>query len=235
MKLKSKIALVITFIVGTMVLTSVCCMRRGIKARVEQSLKPETLVWSSDPSPVKKENLNNELVPPEPKKSERKFLRLVYKLEYQFSKTRYTTCYTGFDEGDPGHGKYANQKFADKLHLQERRIKYEHNTVALCPEDKIYHEQLIDIKGTWTHRWRVHVDGVHSDQRDSATDSGYFGVPRDRMKQSKRIDFLITTAGKYNSKEQRVRNWKSYNRKVDFWCWKVYRLFDDGLMVEVGE
>jgi hypothetical protein len=171
---------------------------------------------------------------PAPIPTKRKFVRYEYRLEYQFSKIRYTTCYTGFDKGDPGHGKYANQNFADKLHLYERRIKYEHNTVALCPEDKKQHEELIQMPdGAWTHKWRIHIDGVHQNEITEKTDSDYFGVPRDRMKQSGRIDFLITQAGKYNSLDQRVRNWKSLKRKIEYWKWKVYRLYDDGLMEEI--
>lgn len=184
--------------------------------------EPTVITHASKQIPDKADNSK-------PVPAQKKFVKYIWRLEYRFSRIRYTTCYTGYDKNDPGHGKYANQKYASKLHLYERRIRYEHNTVALCPEDKIYHQQLIQMSdGIWTHKWRVHIHGVHRDQICEATDSGYFGVPRDRMKQSGRIDYLITQAGKYKDMEQRVKNWKSMNRKVDFWEWTRYALYSDG-------
>jgi hypothetical protein len=176
-----------------------------------------------EPKPVKK-----------PVQSDKRIIRYIWRLTYRFSKNRYTTCYTGYDPLDPGHGKYANQRFADRLHLHERRIRYEHNTVALCPEDKQYHLELIQMPdGKWTHKWRIHIDGIHRKEIGESTISGYFAVPRDRMKQSGRIDYLITQAGKYKDMEQRVKNWKSINRKVEYWEWVRYAVYSDGTKKEV--
>jgi len=229
LKLKTHLVILSTLLISIMVLSSVCCMRNGTK---EPEPQPQVLEWD-EPEPIPEKAKEPE---PKPELIKRRFVRMVYKLEYSHSVIRYTTCYTGFDKGDPGHGKYANQRFADKLHLYERRIRYEHNTVALCPEDKQYHLALIEIPGKgWTHRYRVHIQGVHSDEISTHTDTKYFAVPRDRMKQKGRIDYLITQAGKFATKEQRVRNWKSINRKVDFWKWNIYKLYDDGLLEPIND
>jgi len=239
LKLKTRLVLVFTIVFAINVLSSICCMRQKF-GPVEPI--PEKLEWEEiqpvEALPKTETSSNNEALPKtetsSPKPVKRRFVRMVYKLEYSHSVIRYTTCYTGYDKNDPGHGKYANQRFADKLHLYERRIRYDHNTVALCPEDKQYHLALINIPGKgWTHKYRVHIHGVHTDEISTHTDSKYFAVPRDRMKQSGRIDYLITQAGKFETKEQRVKNWKSINRKVDFWKWNVYRLYDDGLLEPV--
>ena len=161
--------------------------------------------------------------------TEKVLLRYVTRLEYKFSTNLYNTCYTGYDPGDPGHGKYANQKYAAKLHLSERRIRRNHWSAALPPEYKQYHEQLFRLPdGRWTHKFRVHIKGVNKDVIGKETDSDYFCVPRDRMKQKGRIDFLITTAGNYMSRDQRVANWKSINRDVEFWEFNRYAIYSDG-------
>jgi len=194
----------------------------------DPEIDEESTVYPVEEPPViSEENI------PAPKKVD----RIEYRLEYRFSGTRYTTCYTGYDPGDPCTGNYANQKFAGRIHRHERFIRYEHNTVALNDQDKRYHNELIQLPdGSWTHKWRVHIDGVHKDYRDDTgvrtlsddTDTVEFAVPRDRFHKRGRIDYLITQAGRYASKEQRVRNWRSVKRECDFWEWTVYRVYSDG-------
>ena len=124
-----------------------------------------------------------------------------YRLEYVETINRKVTCYSKDDPGDPGHGKYANINFADKLYRSERHINSSHFTVALNYDDKEWHENLIQLSGgTWTHKYRFHVPGYNKEKKPdlnhypygdsflgddydfkSITDNTYFSIPRDRM------------------------------------------------------
>lgn len=139
-----------------------------------------------------------------------------YFLVKRFTKKLYVTCYSQHDGPIEKKGVYANQKYADKLHISERRIRRHHYTCALPPELKNYHENLIYLNGKWTHKYRVHISGYNNDDKDDI-DRGYWSVPRDRMLQRGRCDALITTAGKYATIQQRLKHWKSNIREVEFW------------------
>lgn len=141
----------------------------------------------------------------------------------------YATCYSQQDGTVEKMGKYANQKYATMLHKSERRIQRSHYTVAINPEMKKYHDEMIELSDGWTHKYRFHVPGYNSSlMEDGEYDSGYFSVPRDRMTQRGRIDCLITTAGQYATLEQRLKNWKSSNRQCEVWEIKKYIVYTDG-------
>ncbi|MFW6173001.1 MAG: hypothetical protein ACOC5T_04590 [Elusimicrobiota bacterium] len=176
----------------------------------------------------------------------RKIIRHEYGLRKVGVKKLYATCYSKYDGPTEMKGIYANQKFADRLHLRERRIQRHHFTVALNPEMDNYHRALIQLpNGTWTHKYRFHVPGYNPDKfpvvREetypktqkilSAVNHKYFSVPRDRMKWKGRIDVLFTTAGKYNSIEQRQRYWakkNTHNTSVEIWEIQKIAIYSDG-------
>lgn len=187
---------------------------------------------------------------------ERKIVRYEYRIEERFTKKLYATCYSQWDSPAEAKGIYANNKFDDFLHRQERRIQRHHYTVAINPEMKEYHEALIELPGgVWTHKYRVHVPGYNKplrptqdstyenaqylprDQRLlSVFNHGYFSVPRDRMKQRGRIDVLFTTAGNYATIKQRQGVWARKNTHewpCTFYEITKWAVYDSGPPVKV--
>lgn len=232
MKFKTKITLCATVMFAVLVLWQVCCMRCAYKDKpITGDSEPTDFMLLLPPSESLKEIRKTHSKPESPVPIDRKFVKFVYRLEKVFETTLVASCYTGYDPGDPGHGKYAN----DDLNLprNERRIKRHHTTVALPRQYHKQHEELIQLPSGTTHRWRVHVEGINAPDITRDTDRHYFCVPRDRLNRTDRIDYLITCAGKYATIKQRIRNWKNLNRRCEFWEWRKYKLFDDGLLERV--
>ena len=200
---------------------------------------------------------NTERPEPEPelpqKQAERKVIvRYEYRIQKVFTKNLYATCYSQLDSPVEAKGIYANNKFDDFLHRQERRIQRYHYTVAINPELKQYHEALIELPGgIWTHKYRVHVpDYNKSKMPESPFKQGeksymdtadynlldvfndpYWSVPRDRMRQKGRIDVLFTTAGNYYSIKKRQSVWARKNTHewpCDFWEIQKIAVYSDG-------
>jgi len=153
---------------------------------------------------------------PKPKK---KLIGYKIKYVYRFTINLYATCYSKLDSPVEAKGIYANDDMTE-LPYRERRIQRHHWTVALPPELDKYHRDLIFVNGRYDHKWRVYVPGYNRfkdyNRKDKTKDEG-LSKPRDRVLWKGRIDCLLTTAGKYNSLEQRIRNWGSLNRDCDFY------------------
>jgi len=157
-----------------------------------------------------------------------------YKPIYRWTRTLKTTCYSKYDPGDPGHGRYANDDMT-QLPIQERRINRHHYTVALPPELNEFHRALIWLpnKG-WRHKYMFHVPEYNGANKDypfgniSPKIKPYLSVPRDRMKQRGRIDVLFTTAGDFFDIAQRQRHWGAPMKEVE--CWEIVKIaeYSDG-------
>lgn len=151
---------------------------------------------------------------------ELKIIRYEWRLVKRFSQKLYATCYSKEDGPTEAKGIYSNNKYAQLLHKSERRIQRHHWTVALPPELKKYHNELVYVNGKWTHKWRMHVPEYNTADKSRGFDAGYWAVPRDRMLQRGRIDVLFTTAGNYASIKQRQNAWarmNTHNTPVEFW------------------
>lgn len=179
---------------------------------------------------------------------QKKLLSYRYALSYKFTKKLYATCYSQWDSEWERAGIYANNKYSSELHKSERRIQRHHYTVALPPELKEYHNALIQLPdGTWTHKYRVHVPDYNRKEKPvkknpesfigrtnyllSMFNDKHFSLPRDRMRQTGRIDVLFTTAGKYNSIKQRQRAWMNkytHEHPCQFWEIEIYAVYSDG-------
>lgn len=241
-----KEGLVIFFFLGVLIsalyLTCLSCADNQSAFQV----KNEKLEFNND---LEFDKLHDSQVTVKPKPEPKK-INLVgyeYKIKYHSTVNLYATCYSKLDGIVEARGIYANQKFADRLHVSERRIQRFHYTVAMPPGYKHFHEALIELPGgVWSHKYRVHVPGYNSPEIPDGKIEGsnqlfegcqkylnvfnnkYFSVPRDRMKQRGRIDCLITTAGKYNSLKQRLRNWKSLNKDVKIFEIQKMAVYSDG-------
>jgi len=208
---------------------SVCCLSNGTHTE-EEITEP---VWSP-PLPQKAEVTTpfpTQATPAHPKP---KIVSYKYQIVHRFNAKLFCTCYSKLDGPVEAKGIYANQKFADKLHLQERRIQRCHFTVALPPELRQYHEALICVDGKWRHKFLVHVPDYNSDVKGEK----YWSVPRDRMSQRGRIDILFTTSGKYASIKQRQRYWMKKDTKqwpIEFWEIVKVAVYDDGSEKEVKQ
>jgi len=132
-----------------------------------------------------------------------KLSKHVYRMIPVETRKRLLTTYSKWDSPAEEKGIYANQKFANYLNIYERRIRDKHYTVALNLLDDYFHNRLVKLPdGSWTHKFRVHVDGYNksdfpniADIRDgnaylgsdvssllkAVADSDYFSAPRDRM------------------------------------------------------
>lgn len=169
----------------------------------------------------KQEEAEHEPAKPAPLSEPPVVVETRYEYRLQFTVELKATCYSKYDPGDPGHGRYANDDMTE-LPIQERRINRHHYTVALPPEYNDQHRELIWLPGTgWRHRWGIHVPGYNNERE-------YLSVPRDRMKQRGRIDVLFTTAGKYFDIPQRQRHWGAPMKLCEFW--KIVRIkkYSDG-------
>jgi len=185
-------------------------------------------------------------------------IKTVYVIRKVKTVTLYATCYSQEDSHVERKGIYANQKYAGMLSRSERRINRTHYTVALNYHMRQYHEALININGTWTHKYRMHVPDYNTGKKPDFKISGdmyideieymrifndpYFSVPRDRMGNKKeyanRIDVLFTTAGNYASIKQRQKAWarkNTHNTPVEIWEIQKLFIYKDGTIKESEE
>jgi len=247
MKIKThtKIIVSLTFIFALSVIVMTACSRCSVTENVALTEFDNDLEFEEEPE-VKEPVVIKEPVA----LNQKKIVRYFDQLRYVKTVVCYATCYSPISDPDY-KGRYANDDLDLPRHM--RRAKTSDWTVALNLKMREYHDTLYQKQnGEKTHKYRFHVEGYNKENIDeNKTDTEYFSIPKDCMTHAtgikkgrekglngeclyckqNRIDVFFTTAGNYNSIEQRQNAWKrknTHNSRVEIWEWKKIAVWSDG-------